>query len=94
MEEAKLRLGVLDWLDEWGLIFAGYLTYSEVWGSPHKGGLTTRQVAEAGVAYEEWERFRAAHKKWEERRDPDKDPVFEHKQYLAKRRREIEAELL
>jgi hypothetical protein len=79
-------------LNEWGLIFAGYLTYSEVWGSPRRG-LTTRQAAEVGVAYEEWERFRDAYKKWEERHDPSVEPIFDRQKYMRKRRREIEEEL-
>ena len=79
-----LHLSALHHLGEWELVFAGYLTYSEVWGK-HPGGLSEEEVTEARFAYEEWGRLQKAYEKWEE---SHKEP-FDRVGYIHKRAQEI-----
>jgi len=83
---ATLRLSALQHLSEWELIFAGYLTCSEVWGKqPH--GLTEEEVLEIRLAYDEWDRFRRAYETWERGHDPSEP--FDRREYIRKRTHEI-----
>jgi len=86
-----MRLSALRWLSQWELIFTDYLSYSEVWGTPTlRGGLTTEQITEMRVAYEEWSLYKTAYDKWEKHHDPVTSVAFDRREYLEKRRREIE----
>ena len=90
-EIRELRLQALRWMDEWSMVFANYLSYSEVWGERRRG-LTHHEVLELNIAYDEWDRLCEARRKWKESGDRDSDPVFDRGAYLEKRREEIEDE--
>jgi len=85
-----MHVSALRWLSQWELVFNNYLSYSEVWGTAtSRGGLTTEQITEMRVAYEEWSLYKAAYDKWEKHHDPEA-LAFDRQAHLEKRRREIE----
>jgi len=83
---AALRLSALQHLGEWEIIFAGYLSYSEVWGRRERG-LTEEEVLEIRLAYDEWDRLRRAYEKWDRGHGPDEP--FDRVEYVRKRTQEI-----